>query len=507
MRSRLWLLLSILAFTAAASAPPTASAATRARVDARAAAANDRGYAFAEKKDYVRALEAYDEAVAAAPRDALSWANHGSVQFRLNNYDGCIDDITRAMALGLKSPVVVLNRGTCYFKKGDYRRALEDCNAIIRINPRNSVAHRTCGVAYEKSGDRERAFASFDTALKINPRDAKAFNDRGSAYQRAGEYRKALADFDAALSLDPDLGKNTDFVAARQAANDGLSDPGQPATAKAEVAPPTGTAKPVTLATEATKPAVPTPPVPAAAALSGPGAETRVALVIGNGSYASVGKLDNPAVDAAAVADALRRAGFKTVHVDTDLTAEAMRRALNDFSAEAAGADWALIYYAGHGIEAGGMNYLIPVDAQLKTDRAVQFETVPLDAALASVEGAKKLKIVILDACRDNPFLSKMTRTVATRSVGRGLGRVEPDTGSTLIAFAAKAGQLALDGKAGQTNSPFAAALVHNMDRPGVEIRKFFGLVRDEVMAQTGQAQEPFVYGSLGGNDYFFRKP
>lgn len=184
-----------------------------------------------------------------------------------------------------------------------------------------------------------------------------------------------------------------------------------------------------------------------------------------------------------------------------------MRQALNDFSTEAAKADWALVYYAGHGIEVNGTNYLIPVDAKLKTDRAVQFEAVPLDAVLASVEAAHKLHLVILDACRDNPFLRDITRTVASRSVERGLARVEPEASATLVAYSAKAGQTAMDGTDGQSNSPFARALIRNMQKPGVEIRKFFGLVRDDVMAATGNGQEPFVYGSLGGDDYFLRKP
>jgi uncharacterized caspase-like protein len=184
-----------------------------------------------------------------------------------------------------------------------------------------------------------------------------------------------------------------------------------------------------------------------------------------------------------------------------------MRERLNAFSAEASQADWAVVYYAGHGIEVNGINYLIPIDAKLKTDRSVQFEAVPLDSVLTSVESARKLRLVILDACRDNPFLRDMAKTVASRSVGRGLARIEPESSATLVAYAAKAGQVASDGVAGQANSPFATALIRNMQKPGVEIRKFFGLVRDDVMAATGQTQEPFVYGSLGGDDYFLRKP
>jgi uncharacterized caspase-like protein len=229
---------------------------------------------------------------------------------------------------------------------------------------------------------------------------------------------------------------------------------------------------------------------------------TRVALVIGNSNYSAVGRLPNPPRDAAVLAQALRDAGFRTVQVESDLGSEAMRRALRDFSAQAATADWAVIYYAGHGIEIGGQNYLVPIDARLRSDRDVQFEAVPLDQVLTSIEGARKLRLVILDACRDNPFAQQMTRSLASRSVGRGLARIEPE-GGTLVAYAAKAGQVALDGE-GQ-NSPFVSALVKHIGTPGTEINFLFRKVRDDVLAATGKAQEPFVYGSLPGENFYFR--
>jgi hypothetical protein len=221
---------------------------------------------------------------------------------------------------------------------------------------------------------------------------------------------------------------------------------------------------------------------------------TRVALVIGNSNYSAVGHLPNPPRDAAVLARSLRDAGFKIVQVENDLGSEAMRRALRDFSAEAATADWAVIYYAGHGIEIGGQNYLVPIDARLKSDRDVQFEAVPLEQVLTSIEGAKKLRLVILDACRDNPFAQQMTRSVASR--------FEPD-GGTLVAYAAKHGQVAQDGEG--ENSPFVSALVKHIGTPGTEINFLFRKVRDDVLAATGRMQEPFVYGSLPGENFYFR--
>ena len=250
----------------------------------------------------------------------------------------------------------------------------------------------------------------------------------------------------------------------------------------------------------------PSPALPAVPAIAGL-PETRVALVIGNGAYGTAGRLENPSSDAAAVAEAFRRLAFKTVTLRTDLGHEALRQTLRDFAAEAARADWAVVYYAGHGMEMGGVNYLIPVDARLASDRDIQFEAVPLDSVLASVEGARKLQVVILDACRDNPFATAMKRSMASRSVGKGLARIEPESGSMLVAYAAKAGQVASDGAAGRSNSPFVSALLKNVGQPGIEIRKLFGLVRDDVLAETAGRQEPSIYGSLGGADYFFTPP
>jgi uncharacterized caspase-like protein len=174
---------------------------------------------------------------------------------------------------------------------------------------------------------------------------------------------------------------------------------------------------------------------------------------------------------------------------------------LRSFSALAEGADWAVVYFAGHGIEVGGVNYLIPVDAKLTNDRDVQFEAISLDQIMTTVEGARKIKVVILDACRDNPFAAQMRRTVATRSIGRGLSRVEPE-GASLVVYAAKHGQTALDGAG--SNSPFADALTKRIAAPGIEISKLFRLVRDDVLEATAGRQEPFTYGSLPGREDFY---
>ncbi|KRQ15829.1 caspase family protein [Bradyrhizobium manausense] len=228
-------------------------------------------------------------------------------------------------------------------------------------------------------------------------------------------------------------------------------------------------------------------------------AERRVALVIGNSAYKNVARLANPTNDAALVGGMFKRAGFDAVDVKLDLNVVDMRKALREFGSKAREADVAVVYYAGHGIELDGTNYLIPTDAALETDTDVLDEAFPLDRVLFAIEPAKQLRLVILDACRDNPFAKTMKRTMASRAIGRGLAKVEPTSPNTMIAFAAKAGSTASDGDS--RNSPFATALVDRLPTPGLDLGKAFRFVRDDVLKSTGNKQEPFVYGSLGGDD------
>ncbi|MET4798836.1 caspase family protein [Bradyrhizobium sp. LB11.1] len=225
----------------------------------------------------------------------------------------------------------------------------------------------------------------------------------------------------------------------------------------------------------------------------------RVALVLANSAYQHAPSLANPVNDGAVMAKTLTDAGFDVVDSRHDLTALDTRRVLREFADATRDADIAVVYYAGHGIEVEGANYLIPVDARLERDTDVYDEALSLDRILVAVGPAKQLRLVILDACRDNPFGRTMKRTLAARGIGRGLARVEPSSSNTLIAYSAKAGFTAQDGDG--ANSPFTIALSKHLTTPGLDIRRAFGFVRDDVLKSTGNKQEPFVYGSLGGDD------
>ena len=196
----------------------------------------------------------------------------------------------------------------------------------------------------------------------------------------------------------------------------------------------------------------------------------------------------------------LTKAGFNVVNAKQDVTNADMRKMVRDFSDQARDADVAVCLYAGHGIEIDGTNYLLPVDTKLERDVDVEDEAVSLDRIVRILDPVKKLRLVILDACRDNPFQqSDEAFSLSSRGVTRGLGKVEPENPNTLIAYAAKAGSTASDGDSDHT--PFTTALLKQLPVPGQDLRKSLGYVRDAVMKQTDNKQEPFVYGSLGGDD------
>ena len=219
----------------------------------------------------------------------------------------------------------------------------------------------------------------------------------------------------------------------------------------------------------------------------------RVALVIGNGSYAHAPSLANPLNDARDIGEALDRLDFKVTRIE-NAGYSGLRHGLQQFALAASASEVAVVFYAGHGIEVDRRNFLVPVDAELLSDADVDFEAVPLDLLSRAVERASGLRLIILDACRDNPFVAAMQRAGATRSIGRGLARVEP-SGETLVAYAAKEGTVAADGEG--RNSPYTSALLAHLEEPGLEVGLMFRKVRDAVVASTGGRQEPFVYGSL----------
>ena len=231
-------------------------------------------------------------------------------------------------------------------------------------------------------------------------------------------------------------------------------------------------------------------------------ADRRVAFVVGNGAYRNVAQLPNPPVDAKAMAAALRNVGFEVVE-GTNLTRDAMTEKLLDFGKKAQGADVAVFFYAGHGIAIGGTNYLLPIDADVKSEMDVKLgAAINIDLTLDQTMSDAKVKLVFLDACRDNPFAAKIKSNSATRSVSVQSGLAEMKSGEgTLIAFATGPGQTALDGEVG-TNSPFTRALIAHITTPGVEIQQAMTEVRAQVNEETNKGQLPWGHTNLIGSVY-----
>ncbi|MFO0987819.1 MAG: caspase domain-containing protein, partial [Alphaproteobacteria bacterium] len=230
-------------------------------------------------------------------------------------------------------------------------------------------------------------------------------------------------------------------------------------------------------------------------------AEQRVALVIGNSAYKHAPALANPKNDAEGMAASLRRLKFEVVE-GTDLDKPAMERLLQAFADKLEKADVALVFYAGHGLQVNGRNYLVPVDGKLDKESDLVFQAVPLDVIQGLMEQGQRTNIMILDACRDNPLARNLARTMGTRStsIGRGLGETKAGIG-TLIVYATQPGNVALDGDT--KNSPFTAALLKHIEAPGLEIRQVLTRVRNDVITATREKQVPWDSSSLRG-DFFF---
>lgn len=540
---------------------------------------SNRGLAWARKKDYERAIQDYDLALALNPANASALINRGgahqqrgeiakalvdlmgavalnpadarprvtlgNIYFDLKQYENALREFNSAIRLDSKSVRGYGNRGFTKIILGDFDGAIEDLDTAIKLAPSETVAYASRGLAWRMKGDLEKALADQDLQIRILP-NAESYILRGDTRRYVGDLTGALDDYEKALSLEPEhiaalvgrgltYEKMGNFELARSNFEKAISSKSQIRASIALIGLETAKARIAALNSGETQPVIPAVPMKFGNAKSVPtialvpsrpiAAERaqitaaqgrRVALVIGNSAYKNVSALNNPQNDADAIAKSLRNIGFENVTVTKDGTREKMIDALRNFANEAEKSEWAMVYYAGHGMEVGGVNYLIPIDAKIAVDRDIQFEAVPLTQVLNAADTAKKIKLVVLDACRDNPFKPRQTAApevaaaststagapIATRSTnGRGLAEVKVQ-GATLVVYAAKDGQVALDGEGG--NSPFAVAVVQRLATPGVEINKLFRLVRDDVMEATAGRQEPYTYGSLPGKEDFF---
>jgi len=295
------------------------------------------------------------------------------------------------------------------------------------------------GMYYLKTGEHDRALAQFNQAIRLSPQYLYAYRYRAETYEKKGELAAALADYRVALSIDPDKRQ----VGGREAA-EGI--------ARIEQRLAAGNAK--------AAPAASSTAVAASAAVTTP-IGRRVALVIGNSNYRYATQLPNPANDAADIARALRKLGFDVVE-GRDLDKRAMEDKIREFGRKLERADLALLYYAGHGMQVAGKNYLVPIDAKLERPGDLSFDTIEVSQILAQMEAEKRVNLIFLDACRDNPLARSFSRSLGARStsVGQGLAPIQSAVG-TLIAYATQPDNVALDGEG--RNSPFTSAFLKHI--------------------------------------------
>ncbi|WBL77438.1 tetratricopeptide repeat protein [Bradyrhizobium xenonodulans] len=424
---------------------------------------NNRGVIQLRRGALQSALDDFNLSIKYTPKFLLGWTNRARVRTLTKDYDGAIADFAEAEKIDPAAPQIASNRCITYGLMGKFDQAFADCGDLIEKQPKNVYAINNRADVYMLKGDLDAALKDYNTAIQINPNNVRAHSGRGQIYERKKDLAQARADYRAAAYS---LTRFDEFDVARARA----------------------------IAQE--RLAALTPQAPAGS--SG----RRVALVVGNGAYKNVHALPNPPRDAKLIADVLRDVGFQTVISVSDLTRDKFFEALQTFAAEAEKADWAVVYYAGHGFEIGGVNYLVPVDAKLAADRDAETQAVALEQVIAAVGAARKVRLVMLDACRDNPFAPTMQRTLSLKLVDKGFSNIEPGAGF-MVVYAAKHGETAMDGDGG-ADSPFATALAREIKVPKVEIRKLFDIIRDDVWSATRREQQPFTYGSPPGREDFY---
>ena len=452
---------------------------------------HNRGNAWRSKGEYAKAIADYDQSIKLGPPSAFSWQNRGVSKRALGDLDGALADINEAIRLDPTLPQPLTSRAVIWRAKGDLDRAIADTTEAIRLakakapvnimTPPGSVlisAYTHRALAYEAKGDFDRARQDYAATLEGKASDAGSKANQATAKVRLSLLSETL--------------------------------PPPPRTATAAPPPPDSKAAPAKPAGAASRSP---PPAAEQRQRAETGRETvrRVALVIGNNAYAHVRPLPNPSNDARAMAKSLRDIGF-VVTEGTDLDRTAMQATIRDFLRDAARSQVAVVYYAGHGVQIDGRNYLVPIDIQFQAGSGMTDAMMDLDTIMAGLDDQVRTNILILDACRNNPMAPKLASAGPARGIEAGSGLAAPATlgagstlgAGTLIAFATAPGQVALDGEG--ANSPFSAALTRHIGTPGLEVQQMLTRVRAEVVAATKGKQVPWSNSSLLGEVYLAEK-
>lgn len=464
---------------------------------------------LARRDRFDDAMADLNAAIAIDPHNLDAYVRRAKLWERYGDYNKALADYELAETMGgMPSWAALQARAAIRLRTGDVQHAANDLEAATHsaeaTDQPNLIAPillKRAELAREHQGDAAAAIELAGKAVELQPDSAEAIIERGRAYEAAGRRADALADYEKAIDMAP-VGDNSRAASIHAWALFRLELLKQDVDKHADASD-GRRAHFVTLTPEITNMSK------SAAMPKTEGAEKRVALVIGNSNYTNVGSLPNAERDVAYVAIALTDAGFESVKIGFDLDMSALDHALDEFDKRAAAADWAFVYYAGHGIEIGDRNYLVPVDADLTTLRNADAHAVPLQRIVDHVKPARALRVVMLDACRDNPFVQAAHRAqaenrsidlsadelAAFHAIGGGLGPAKVQDTGTFIAFATQHGEVALDGE--DLNSPYAEAFVREVPQPDLEIRLLFEKIRSDVLTATQEQQHPTAYYKL----------
>jgi tetratricopeptide (TPR) repeat protein len=507
-----------------------------------------RAVGWNKKGNYAQVIADATESLRLRPGAIALYNLRGSAYYDKGEYDIAIADFNDALRIGPPSGIIYHNRGNAWRDKGDSAKALADYDQAIRIGPKDAYTYQNRGATKQALGDLDGALVDINEAIRINPTQASVYNNRAVIWRAKGDYDRAIADSSEAIRLakakapasimtppgsvlisayiqrglayeakrDYDHAKE-DYNATLQGVASDAGSKANQATAKVRLALLSDAAAPAPQApapahelkkTQEPNSAPASTPAPiASAARTG----KRVALVIGNGAYAHVKALPNPPNDAHAIAKNLRDLGF-AVSEGIDLDRVAMQKITRAFLLDAAHAQTAVLYFAGHGVQVDGRNFLVPVDVRLQPGINPIETMIDMDTILAALDDQVRTNILIFDACRNNPLAERVASAGPSRGIEAG-GLAPPSApvaattlgAGTLIAFATAPGQVALDGEG--ANSPFSAALSRHIGTPGLEVQQMLTRVRAEVVAATRSKQVPWSNSSLLGEVYLADKP
>ncbi len=451
-----------------------------------------------------------DAAVKLDPGNQNAWINRAMLWARYGDFDQAFADYNRAEATGGSQTWYALSgRARLAVVLGEPLRGFSDWTKAAETSPLPLLAAqfhvRAGNLARDYLKDLDKAQQSYGRALAVLPTYADALVQRGLAYERANRFDDATNDY-----------RKAGEIARSDALQKAIYDY---SLFRLEVLRARRARKAGNLALP------PNINVLSRTALIGKEQGRRIALVIGNAAYANVPPLMNSDRDAESIGEALSEAGFAKVTVGTNLDRSQLEAVLQQFARDAGGADWAMIYYAGHGIEVDGINYAIPVDASMDTLRDAPSRAISINQMTAAVGAARDLRMIVLDACRDDPFVQEahliasrkrtldkshadavLDALIARRKeIGGGLAGLRPAQLNTVALYSTQPGQVTLDGD--ELNSPFTRAFLKNLPTPNLDLRLFFDRVREDVASGTQGRQRPAFNGQLREGERFFFYP